>query len=116
MFTDPQTVSGNTCARVKIGDQNATYRTPDGTVQLRISHQNSKSRVRRMVRVDNTKIAADPITAVNQQIAAGVYVVVDAPANGSFTNTELLGLVQGLINYLSAADCAAVTKLLGGES
>lgn len=116
MFADPQTVVGNSCPRIKIGDQNATYRNAAGTIQLRISHQPSKSRVRRMIRIDQTKIAADPISAVNQQISAGVYFVVDSPANGSFTNAELVSLVAGLMTFVSEDTYGATNKLLGGES
>lgn len=120
MFTDPQSVTidaiTSTLPRVKIGDQNATYRNADGTVQLRISHQNAKSRVRRMIRLDQTKIAEDPLTAVNQSVSAGVYLVVDAPANGSFSVADLSNLYTALATFVNSTSYAAWQKLLGGES
>lgn len=120
MFSDPQSITIDSvaisCPRVRIGDEQATYRSADGTTQLRISHQNSKSRVRRMCRVDTTKIAADPLTAVNQTATAGVYLVIDAPANGVFSATELMKLITGLVEYLSTGTYANCVKMLGGES
>lgn len=120
MFTDPQTVTingvGNTLPRIKLGDQNTTYKNADGTVQLRISHQPTKGRTRRMVRIDQTKIAEDPLTAVNQFASAGIYIVVDAPSNGVFSGNELSYLYLALVNFLGADTNAAWMKLIGGES
>lgn len=116
MYTDPQSVTINavpvSLPRVSVGDANATYRSADETVQMRISHQAVKSRKRRMVRVDQTKVAADPISAVNVMQKAGIYLVVDEPSFG-FTDAELDYLVDALIAWLSSANIA---KLLGGES
>lgn len=116
MFTDPQSVTVNSVAqsmpRIKTGNTDCTYRTADGTYQLRISHQSTKSRVRRMVRLDNTKIAADPLTAQNVSVSAGVYVVIDEPIVG-YTDAELDYLVDALTAWLSSGNIA---KLLGSES
>lgn len=116
MFADPQSVTINAVAtdlpRVKVGDGNATYRSADETVQLRISHQYTGSRKRRMVRLDQTVIAADPLTSDNKSQSAGVYLVIDEP-NFGFTDVELDYLVDALAGWLSAANIA---KLLGSES
>lgn len=120
MFADPQSVTLNSVAvslpRIKIGDQNATYKSADGTAQLRISHQPTKGRIRRMIRLDLTKIAEDPLTAVNQAVSAGVYFVVDAPANGVFSGSDLSDLYTALSTFINASSYAAWQKLLGGES
>lgn len=116
MFTDPQSVtingSAKTLARIKMGSSDATYRTADETIQFRISHQLSKSRVRRMVRLDQTVIAADPLTAQNASQTAGVYLVIDEPKFG-FDDTALDYLVDALILWLSSANIA---KVLGSET
>lgn len=115
-FTDPQTVTIATVEtslpRVSIGPSDATYRSADETVQMRISHQQSKGRKRRMVRLDSTVIAADPLTAENTSQKAGVYIVIDEPAFG-FTDEVLDGYVDALVAWLTSGNIA---KLLGGES
>jgi hypothetical protein len=116
MYSDPQSVTINSVAtslpRVSIGNKEASYASADGTVLLRISHQSSKGRHRRMVRLDQTVIAADPLTAENAEQKAGIYLVVDEPTWG-FSDTNLDYLVDALILWLSSANIA---KLLGGES
>lgn len=116
MFADPQSVTINAVAtdlpRVKVGDGNATYRSADETIQMRISHQYTGTRKRRMVRLDQTVVAADPITTENKSQSAGVYLVIDEPSFG-FSDTELDYLVDALALWLSAANIA---KLLGSES
>lgn len=116
MYADPQSVTINavpfSLPRVLNGTQDATYRSADETVQMRISHQDSKGRKRRMVRLDQTVIAADPLSAENTSQKAGIYLVVDEPQFG-FSDTQLDYLVDALIAWLTAANIA---KLLGGES
>lgn len=116
MFADPQSVTINavpiSLPRVSVGDAEATYRAADETVQMRISHQSSKGRKRRMVRVDQTVIAADPLTAENASQKAGIYLVIDEPSFG-FSDTELDYLVDALVAWLTSGNIA---KLLGGES
>lgn len=116
MFADPQSVTINavpvSLPRVLVGSGEATYRSADETVQLRISHQDSKGRKRRMARLDQTVIAADPLTAENASQKAGVYIVIDEPSFG-FDDTNLDYLVDALIAWMSTANIA---KILGGES
>jgi len=116
MFTDPQSITVNSVAksmpRVSNGPSDATYRTADEIFQMRISHQSSKGRKRRMVRVDQTLIAADPLTAENASQRAGIYVVIDEPAFG-FDDATLDYLVDALVAWLTSGNIA---KLLGGES
>lgn len=119
MYTDPQSVTINGSAvsmpRVAIGDMNATYRSADELVQLRISHRKNKGRVRRMVRLDQTIVATDPLTAAQDYQSAGVYLVVDEPQVG-FSDAQLQYLVTALETWLTANTNANTTKLLGSES
>lgn len=116
MYADPQSITINavpiSLPRVSVGTNEATYRSADEVVQMRISHQSSKGRKRRMVRVDKTVIAADPLTAENASQKAGIYLVIDEPSFG-FSDADLDYVVDGLIAWLSSANIA---KLLGGES
>lgn len=107
----PQTVTINAVPKTlnKITEEATAslYASDDDTIQFKVSHQASKSRTRRMVRLDQTKIAADPLTAINTYQKAGVYVVIDEPTYG-FSDTELDYLVDALAAWLSAANIAAV--------
>lgn len=119
MFVDPQSVTinsvANTLPRVAVGDHQASYTKDDETLTLTISHLESRNgRVRRMARLDFSKIASDPfITGTNREVSGTTYLVIDEPSDGAFTNSELLTNVKGLLSWLSDAN---VTKLLAGES
>lgn len=119
MYADPQTITINgvasTCNRVAIGDMNATYRSADETVQLRVSHREAKGRVRRMARLDQTIIATDPLSSEQDYASAGVYLVVDEPKVG-FTDAQLQYIVTALTTWLTASSNANTTKLLASES
>lgn len=116
MFADPQSVTINavpvSLPRVQIGSSEATYRSADETVSLRISHQDTKGRKRRMVRLDQTVIAADPLTAENASQKAGIYIVIDEPSFG-FSDVQLDYLADALVAWFTTANIA---KLLGSES
>lgn len=121
MFTDPQSVkigaSTISLPRVSSGDLKSAYGNEDSTVDLTISTQETgKSRLRHTVRLDKSKIAADPlITTQNVENSASVYLVIDRPVSG-FTNTEAEEIAKGLLEYLSASTYANVKKVLGRES
>lgn len=116
MFTDPLTITvnalGQNLPRIKMGISDSTYRTSDEKYTMRISHQTAKKRTRRMIRLDSSKIAVDPLSTLNLSVTAGVYFVIDEPTVG-FTDGELTVLVQALASYVGvAANCQ---KLLGSE-
>jgi hypothetical protein len=117
-FADPQTVTinavANTLPRVGSGLNNGQFQNSDGTVKLSISHAIGK-RARRTVRIDYSKIAADPITAENAEFTMSTYVVVDTPLRG-LTVTEQKQIVDALTAWLTASSGANVTKVLGQES
>lgn len=114
-FADPQTITVNTVAqtlnRIKSDGYRSEYLEADEEFKLTISHQESKSRTRRMVRVDQRVVAADPLTSVNEYKNLGVYLVVDEPEYG-FTDAEIDYVVQALCTWLSTAN---VTKVCGNE-
>jgi hypothetical protein len=119
MLSDPQTITVNsiakTLAAVSRGDLSSTYKTNDGLLEFVVSHQEGK-RNRITTRLNDEKIAADPLTAVNQQVGMSAYLVIDMPANGVYTNTEAKNLVLALATWLSESSAANLIKVLGGES
>lgn len=116
-FADPQSITVNavpkSLPRISSGETQSVYKTADDEFQMRISHQKSKSRMRRMVRIDQKVVAADPLTAENTYQTAGIYCVVDEPEFG-FSDTELGYLVTALKDWLIAGTNSA--KLLGSET
>lgn len=118
-FADPQsvTISGTAISlpRTSSGVNLGGFTSADGLTKLSASHSYGK-RVRRVIRLDSSKVAADPLLAgVNVKASLSTYLVVDAPVTG-FTVTEAKGVVDALVAYLTLTTGANVTKLLGGES
>lgn len=118
-LADPQsvTISGNTTSlpRVSVGDDRSEYQSGDGLIHLVASHDYGK-RVRRMVRIDTSKVTADPFRpAENVQVSMSNYIVFDLPPAG-YTAAEALAIWVGFKTQLSASSDLIITKLLGGES
>jgi len=118
-FADPYvlTIGAATpsLAAVSRGDNTTTYRSGDSLVQAKVSHSYGKVN-RSVVRIDFTKIAADPFApSVNQKFTHSAYVVYQRPAVG-FTTTEQADLIKGLLAKMSATTYADVTKLVAGEN
>lgn len=116
-YADPQSITVNavpkSLPRISSGESQSVYKTADDEFQMRISHQTSKSRVRRMVRIDQKVVAADPLTAENVYQTAGIYLVIDEPQFG-FDDTELGYLVTALKDWIIAG--TNTSKLLGSET
>jgi len=114
-FTDPQSVTidavPHSMPRVETGTSKSLYSEATEALKMTISHQDSKGRTRRMVRLDKRVVAADPLTAVNVYQTLGVYLVIDEPEYG-FTIDNIDDVVQGFKTWLSTAN---VTKVCGGE-
>jgi hypothetical protein len=117
-FSDPQSLTINSVAtslpRTSFGDNSGAFTSADGTVKLAVSHILGK-RQRRTIRVDHSKIAADPfVPNVNQKVGMSAYLVIDTPVNG-YSATEAKQIVDALTAYLTASTGANVTRVLGGE-
>lgn len=115
-FADPQSITVNAVAqslpRIQSANGVGTFQKDDGSYALTISHTVGK-RSRRQVRVDFSKIAADPYaTAVNNKYTGSVYLVIDHPPAGGWTNAEIKDIVLGLTGWLTSAN---VLKVLGSE-
>lgn len=114
-LSDPQTITVDAvpyaCARVQSDGSRSVYATADGNFKFTVSHQTSKGRTRRMIRIDKRVVAADPLSSENEYKTAGIYLVVDEPDFG-FSDDALDDIVQGFKTWLSTAN---VTKVLGAE-
>lgn len=117
-FADPQTVTVSTVAQTlpRTGFQpNAgVFTKDDGSYKLTIANTYAK-RTRRQIRLDFSKVAADPlISAQNIRYGMSAYLVVDIPTTG-FTVAEQKAQIDGFLAYLSASSGAKITQFLGGE-
>lgn len=119
-FADPQSIkiSGVTTSlpRVSVGKLESLYRSADGNIELLASTQENGKRTRATIRVNHSKIAADPlVTTTNVKYGTSIYLVIDSPAVG-YTDAELLAIYDGFIEAIQATSRVLITKLLGGES
>lgn len=107
----PQSVTINAVAtdldRIYTEKTSSVYASADGAISLKVSHQSNKNRVRRMIRLDQTLVAADVLTSENQYQKAGVYLVIDEPIVG-FTDVQLDYLVDALAAWLTPSNIGAV--------
>lgn len=114
-FTDPQTITVATVAKtlnlIESDKSKSVYTTADGEYKFTISHQQSGKRTRRMIRVDRTAVAADPLSAINASVNLGIYVVIDEPPFG-FDDTSIWDVVAALSAWLTNAN---VTKVLSSQ-
>lgn len=123
MFADPITAtftsSGQTSfPRIQIKDQSSVYRTPDGSCAIRISHQNTKTRTRRLVRFEDYDSNFDVnLTSDTAKAGAVVYLVIDEPNTTLYSDQGdvVKQLALDFISWLSANTNANLVKVLGSE-
>lgn len=118
-FTDPQSITiaavTTPLPRVSLGKNTSEYLSADGLIKLSASHAYGR-RTRRVLRVDHSKLTADPfIPAQNTKVGMSTYIVFDVPPAG-YTNQQQLDVYSGFKALFTATSDAAITKLLGGES
>lgn len=116
MYADPITAKANNTdasfVKTVAGTGTSTFVFGDYTV---VTKQNvTANRFRREVRFTSSKVAADPISAVNARKGASAYIVIDEPRDG-FTDAELLQLTKDLCDFLTRSTAANTSKLLLGE-
>lgn len=119
-FADPQTVTidavPQSLPRVSSGINSGVFQKDDTTLKLTVSHRYVGGRTRRMIRLDHSKIAADPLMAsVNVRLRGSVWLAVDFPETG-YTVAEAKSIVDALTAYLTDTSGARATQLLGGEN
>jgi hypothetical protein len=114
MLADPQSINAVSLPRTGIGANSATYTSADGALSLKVQRIRGKDNIRTVVSVQTTKIAADPLTAVNQRVSSVISVSITQPLSG-FTTTELKDQTTGTFTALTASTNAMLLKVLGGE-
>jgi hypothetical protein len=120
LFSDPQsiTVAGAAKSLPGVFTEGAkkVYSTDTGDFTLTVSHQKGKKK-RSVIRLDQHKVAADPFQSDrNVPTDQSVYLVLEAPTNGLFTNTEQKDLIAALNAALQATSAALTIKFVAGES
>jgi hypothetical protein len=118
-FADPQsiTISGTTIAlpRTSVEENASEYTSSDGLTKLSASHNYGK-RIRRVLRIDSTKLAPDAFRpAENVEVSMLNYIVFDLPVGG-FSLTEAQAVYTGFKTLFTGTSDALIVKLLGGES
>lgn len=116
MFVDPQSVTVNAVAQslpaIERNGGNSIYQKDDGSYKLTVSHQYGR-RKRFNVRLDASKIAADPLSASNNLVyGASAYLVIDIPSVG-YTNAEAKDIALALTAWATSAN---LLKVVGGET
>lgn len=120
MYADPQTLTIATVstplARVGNDQTSGTFSSADGVNGLRVSHTVTKSRKNDSVKLEVSKIVADPfVPAQNVPVAFSVSFSVNTPYQG-VTKAEAKALGDSLAAWLTASSGANITKLVAGES
>ena len=116
MLADPQSVTINAVAtplaRTQQGPTQNVYTSSDGKTAMTTKQNITSARFRREIRLAQTKIAADPISAVNKESGFSVYLVIDEPRSGVFTDAEIGYVIEALKTWSSSTN---YNKVLGGE-
>lgn len=120
MFADPTSITINAVAEsfatISRDTNKSVYRTADNEFTLTISRSESGNganpRRRYLVRIDQQKIAADPVSSDNAEVTMSVYTVMDVPEWG-YSSTQIDDVLQGLQSFLTTANSA---KVLAGET
>jgi len=120
-FTDPLSVTINAVTsplpRTFQEGNEARYSSADGLIAVSANHTLVKQgRERHMLRIDHSKLTANPFdTSENVKVNMAYYVVFDLPPAG-YTDAEALQVYTGFSSMVAAGSNALITKLLGGES
>jgi len=117
-YTEPQTITVGAVPialkRTGSGINSGQFSAADATAVLKVSHAYGK-RTRRTLRFEHSKIAADPLTAMNTKYSMTAYVVFDMPAVG-YSVAEAKDVATGFATWLTASSSANILTALGGES
>lgn len=117
-LADPQAITIGTLqslARTVTGTTDAQYTSADGVYSLLVSHQVKSGRRRSLAKAGRKKVSTDPLTDVKSEIGAVINISIDRPSVG-FTEAELIELVTGTFNWLTASTNTNLKKVLGLES
>lgn len=120
MLADPQTITissnARTLAQTDLTASTGVYTDTDNGLTLYVTQRVEKGTGTRRATVSltTTKIAADPLTAINQRVDDAVTISFKVPPSG-FTKAEIAAAFAGLSSWLTASTNANLNKVLGGE-
>lgn len=116
MLADPLVLGANSLPAISRGASESIYQLADGSLKATIGHQYRAERHRFLMRLDRSKIAADPLmSGRNIPVIGSTYVVVQKPVVG-FTTAEAVADATMLLTQLLATSSALLTKVVGGET
>jgi len=115
-LADPSVVTINTVAksmpRISVGNLQSSYALADRTYQLNVSHTITKDgRFRHVIELIAKKVAADPVTSVNDSVDTTYRFIIDREAFG-WTATDVGYDVAGLTAWINTN----IAKIFGTES
>jgi len=118
-FADPQSVTivggAVSLPRISAGENRGAFQSADGLTRLSVAHAYGQ-RTRRTIRLDLSKVAADPFeSTINNKYSMSAYLVVDVPTVG-YTTADIVTNSAGLLTFLTATTNAKLTQLMGGEN
>ena len=119
MLTDPQSVTISatpyTLPKIDARPETNVYADLGNGITLfgtqRVTGKDSRRRA--TISLQKEKIAADPLTAVNQRVNAAITFSASFPSG--FTTTEMEGIATALVTWLTASTNANLKKVLAGE-
>jgi len=114
---DPLSITLNgakSLARIIDDGLKSQYTTADGLLAAQVSHQVTSSGRKTLVRLDEIKTAADPLTAVQKSVLGSAWIVFQDPTWG-FSTADKIARYTALNGMLTASTNAILTRILGGE-
>lgn len=118
MLADPQSITiaaaTTSLPRTGIAPTAVDYTSADGTLSMRVQQSVNRTTRRTSVSLKVSKIAVDPLTAVNQRVSSAISVSIVTPIDG-FTVNELRDQLVGIANKLTASSGAMALQVLAGE-
>lgn len=116
MLSDPQALTINGVAtnfyKTGVGPTQTIFTSSDGLKTVTAKQNITAKRFRREIRLTQQKVAADPISAANSMEGVSVYLVVDEPRSGVFSDAEINYLANALTAWQGTGN---FTQLLRGE-
>lgn len=104
-------------SRIATGNTNGNFISADRkTREMFYPRITRAGRLANVVQLRRRKVTTDPlVSTTNVEVEASVAVTINVPPVG-FTQSEIIAMLTGLYNQLTANNNALATKLINGES
>lgn len=114
-LSEPQSIDidGTTTSlpRTSAGHNTSTYTSASGSEALTVAHTYGGKRIRRLARIQQNKISADPLSTNNIRVSASARITLDVPDSG-FTTDEAAALCSAIADWATAN----AARFAGGEN